>query len=148
MDSPWLTVLTLIFLCASSSSAHPHVKSFMASSFQEMETGPHGTLLGRQGYHDSAGHGRFISYVVDSDGRVHVKHDPSVKAIMTHMEQSALPHDFHWFRPLLNPASGLSSLHLLPRLHQPFMCLLNPCSADPYYNRHSDQYMRMMHGIA
>ncbi|KAL1419089.1 hypothetical protein MTO96_005205 [Rhipicephalus appendiculatus] len=98
--------------------------------------------------HDSAGHGRFISYVVDSDGRVHVKHDPSVKAIMTHMEQSALPHDFHWFRPLLNPAFGLSSLHLLPRLHQPFMCLLNPCSTDPYYNRHSDQYMRMMHGIA
>ncbi|KAL3189416.1 hypothetical protein MRX96_002728 [Rhipicephalus microplus] len=148
MDSPWLAFLALALLCTSSSYAHTLVKSFVASSFQEMETGPHGTVLGRQGYHDSSGHGRFISYVVDREGRVHVKHDPSVKAILTHMEQSALPHGFHSFRPLLNPALDLSSLRLLPRLHQPFMCLLNPCSADPYYNRHSDQYMQMMHGIA
>ncbi|KAH7937199.1 hypothetical protein HPB49_008675 [Dermacentor silvarum] len=148
MSSTWLTVLILTTLCASLSVAHPQIRSFAASSFQEMSSGPHGMVLGRQGYHDSTGHGHFISYTVDKGGHVQIRHDPTGRVFLTHLEKTSFPHTFHLFRSLLTPDFGLSSLKLLPRFHQPFLCLLNPCSSDSYINRHDDQYMRMMHGIA
>ncbi|XP_075552780.1 uncharacterized protein LOC142585702 [Dermacentor variabilis] len=148
MSNTWHTALILTTLCASQSLAHPQIRSFAASSFQEMSTGPNGIVLGRQGYHDSRGHGHSISYTVDKGGQVHIRHDPTGRVFLTNLEKTPFPHAFHLFRSLLTPDFGLSSLKLLPRFHQPFLCLLNPCSSDSYSNRHDDQYMRMMHGIA
>ncbi|XP_077485942.1 uncharacterized protein LOC144097022 [Amblyomma americanum] len=100
MARVWLVALLLTALGVSCTTAYSFHRSFAASAFQSMKTGPGGVVVGRQGYLDSTGKSRSVRYTVGRDGRVQVRDDPSGRALLSNMAQRALRRARFSFRSL------------------------------------------------